>query len=39
MTRPTTDFSQPRFSIFAIMRGSADSDDDVPSTISSSSLM
>ena len=39
MTRPTTDFSQPRFSILAIMRGSTDSDDEVPSTISSSSLM
>ena len=29
----------PRFSIFSIMRGSTDSEDEVPSTISSSSLM
>ena len=33
------DFLTPRFSSFAIIRGSTDSDDDVPSTISSSSLM
>ena len=39
MSRPTTDFLAPKFSILAIMRGSTDSDDDVPSTISSSSLM
>ncbi len=33
------DFSMPRFSSFAIIRGRTDSDDEVPSTISSSSLM
>ena len=39
ITSPTTDVSQPRFSILAIMRGSTDSDDEVPRTMSSSSLM
>ena len=39
MTSPTTDFLTPRFSSLAIMRGSTDSDDDVPSTMKSSSLM
>ena len=39
MTSPTVDFFTPRFSSLAIIRGSTDSDDDVPSTINSSSLM
>ena len=39
MTRPTTDLSAPRFSIFASIRGSTDSEELVPSTIRSSSLM
>ncbi|MNP77862.1 hypothetical protein D3C76_1753750 [compost metagenome] len=39
ITRPTTLLSQPSFSILAIMRGRADSEDEVPSTISSSSRM
>jgi hypothetical protein len=39
MTRPTTDFLAPRFSILAIIRGSTDSELDVPRTIRSSSLM
>ena len=39
ITRPTVDLVTPRFSIFAIIRGRTDSDDDVPRTISSSSLM
>lgn len=37
-TRPTTDFLQPAFSIFSISEGRADSDDEVPSTSSSSSF-
>ena len=39
ITSPTTEVSQPRFSILAIMRGSTDSEDEVPSTMRSSSLM
>ena len=39
ITSPTTEASQPRFSILAIMRGSTDSEDEVPRTISNSSLM
>ncbi|MCY1245225.1 hypothetical protein D9M72_583550 [compost metagenome] len=38
-TRPTTEREQPSFSSFSIMCGSAASDELVPSTISSSSLM
>ena len=39
ITRPTTDLLQPSFSILSIIRGRADSEDEVPSTISSSSRM
>jgi hypothetical protein len=39
ITRPTVLFLAPRFSIFSIMRGSTVSEDEVPSTTSSSSLM
>ncbi|MCY1546173.1 hypothetical protein D9M68_821550 [compost metagenome] len=39
MTRPTTDLFAPSFSILFNMRGRADSEDEVPSTISSSSRM
>ena len=38
-TSPTTDFEQPSRSSFCINGTSADSDDEVPSTVSSSSLM
>ena len=37
-TSPTTGFEQPSFSILRIMRGSADSEEDVPSTMKISSL-
>ncbi|VTY29719.1 Uncharacterised protein [Xylophilus ampelinus] len=39
ITSPTVVLLAPRFSIFSIMRGSTDSLELVPSTISSSSLM
>ena len=39
MTSPTTGLAQPRFSSLVIIRGSAASDDEVPSTIRISSLM
>src|SRR4029450_9514219 len=39
MTSPTTDSLHPRFSSLLIMRGNTDSEEDVPSTIKSSSLM
>ncbi|ADH08073.1 hypothetical protein BMB171_C3263 [Bacillus thuringiensis BMB171] len=39
MTKPTTGFEHPNPSIFVIIRGSTDSDDDVPRTISNSSLI
>jgi len=38
-TSPTTDLEQPSRSSFSISEGSALSDDEVPSTISNSSLM
>src|SRR5712692_2966769 len=38
-TRPTTGFAQPRYSSFAISRGRADSDEEVPSTMRISSPM
>ena len=39
MVSPTTDLAAPAFSSLAMIRGSTDSDDEVPSTISSSSLI
>ena len=39
ITRPTTDFEAPRPSILPIICGSTDSDEEVPSTMRSSSLM
>ena len=39
ITRPTTGFEHPRFSILTIIRGSTDSDEDVPRTIRISSRM
>ena len=39
MTKPTTGFEHPNPSIFVIIRGSTDSDDDVLRTISNSSLI
>ena len=38
-TRPTTDLLQPIFSSFVIRLGKAASEEDVPRTISNSSLM
>ena len=38
-TSPTTGFEHPSFSSFCINGTSADSDDEVPSTVSTSSLM
>src|SRR5690606_29114049 len=37
MTRPITDREQPKRSIFCIIKGSTDSEDEVPSTITISS--
>jgi hypothetical protein len=39
ITSPNTDLCAPSVSSFAIIRGNAASEDDVPRTISSSSLM
>jgi len=39
MTMPTTDLEQPRRSIFSIIRGRADSEEEVPSTMRISSRM